>query len=122
MAKIVARAFAVALGLMAADIQAMGLPPDCLETLEGDAQRWTECTEAFDRRDARCKMRSAHMSETMQRCASKGYSQQEINAAMARGAAGARGYLPHESDTVPTAPVPRPERGPIPGLREPAEG
>jgi hypothetical protein len=122
MDKIVAGAIAVMLGLVAADVRAMGIPPDCLETLEGDAQRWTECTEAFDRRDARCKMRSAHMSETMQRCASKGYSQEEINAAMASGAAGARGYLPHDSDIVPEAPAPRPERGPIPGLRKPAEG
>ena len=122
MANIVARAFAVALGLMAADIQAMGLAPDCLETLEGDAQRWTECAEAFDRRDARCKMRSASMSETMRRCASKGYSQAEINAAMAAGAAGARAYLPHESDTVPASPAPRPDRGPVPGLRKSDEG
>jgi hypothetical protein len=100
----------------------MGVLPDCLGTLQGDAQRWTECTEAFDRQDSRCKLRAARMSETMQRCSEKGYSRPDINAAMARGASSARGYAPHESDTLPERPAPRPDRGPIPGFRKPAEG
>lgn len=108
--------------LSAPGAYAMGVMPDCLDTLEGDARRWTECTEAFDRQDSRCKLRAARMSGSMQRCEAKGYSRTEINAAMTKGAASARGYAPHESDTLPESPAPRPERGPIPGLRSPEGG
>lgn len=119
MAGKLALAFAIAAGVMASRVTAMGVMPDCLGTLEGDTQRWTECTEAFDRQDSRCKLRSARMSETMQHCLAKGYSREEVNAAMSKGAAAASGYAPHASDAVPEAPAPRPQRGPIPGLRAP---
>ena len=113
---------ALVVALSAPGAYPMGVMPDCLDTLAGDAQRWTECTEAFDRQDSRCKLRAARMSESMQRCEEKGYSKAEINAAMAKGASSARGYAPHASDTLPESPALRPERGPIPGLRKPDGG
>ena len=122
MVRVLAGACALTAAMLATGAHAMGMLPDCLGTLAADTQRWTECTEAFDRRDSRCKLRSARMSETMQRCASKGYSREEINAAMSRGAGAARNYAPHESDTLPAQPAPRPDRGPIPGFRKPDEG
>ena len=118
----ITRALAMAAGLAGSPVHGMGLLPDCLGTLSADTQRWTECTEAFDRQDSRCKLRAERMSETMQRCEDKGYARSDINAAMAQGAAAARGYAVHESDTLPESPAPRPERGPIPGFRKPAEG
>ena len=112
---------ALAAGLMSARLQAMGLPPNCLETLAADSRRWTECTQEFDRQDSRCKMRAGRMYDSMQRCEGKGYSKQELNAAMTVGFRSAGAVLAdHEDpDAVPAAPQPRPQRGPIPGFTKP---
>jgi len=121
MAKFPAGAFAIVTVFLASGAQAMGVLPNCLSTLAADTRSWTECTEAFDRQDSRCKLRAAQMSESMQRCEANGYSRSRIDQAMAQGASAARNYVPEESDTLPARPAPRPERGPIPGYRKPDE-
>jgi hypothetical protein len=104
--------------------QAMGIGPDCLETLSADTRVWSECTAGFDRRDSRCKAYAGRMQATMSRCEAEGASRAEINAAMAAGNAAAGSRLPEGAETpeVEQKPQPRPKRGPIPGFEAPAEG
>lgn len=105
-------------------VQAMGIGPNCLETLSADTQVWTECTAGFDRRDSRCKAYAGRMQTTMSRCEAEGSSRAEINAAMAAGNAAAGSRLPEgaEPPEFEQKPQPRPRRGPIPGFEAPAEG
>lgn len=102
---------------------AMGIGPNCLETLSADTRLWTECTEAFDRQDARCKSYAGRMHATMLRCEAEGSSRAEINTAMAAGNAAAGSRLPTGEEPADPPPQPRPRRGPIPGFEAaPDEG
>ena len=102
---------------------AMGIGPNCLETLTADTRLWTECTAGFDRQDSRCKGYAGRMHATMSRCEAEGASRSEINAAMAKGNAAAGSRLPSTEEPAQTPPQPRPKRGPVPGFEAaPAEG
>lgn len=82
------RLLAASLGiaLCAAQASAMTLiKPSCLDELVKHTATWAECTEQFSRSDARCKTSTAKMDSTMKRCAAKGHSREEINAAMTAG-------------------------------------
>lgn len=119
------RAFAGLLGAgWSVLASAMGIGPNCLETLTADTRVWTECTAGFDRRDSRCKAYAGRMQATMERCETEGSSRAEINAAMAAGNATAGSRLPEGTEAPESIPKPqpRPRRGPIPGFDAPAEG
>lgn len=104
-------------GTLAAPVAASGLlGPSCLEKLTDRTRLWAECTQQFDRADARCRKPTARMHESMQKCARDGDSKAEIDEAMTRGyrLAGERG-----PGVKPAAGA---DAGGKPGTPQPREG
>jgi hypothetical protein len=113
-------AAALALACSAPPVAAMGVLPNCLDQLTARTETWSVCTHKFSRTARQCRQSTANMWNAMQECTRKGYSKQEIDAAMAEGAAKA-GRAKTPSQPVSPAPTPRPRSSPIPGIDPPRE-
>jgi len=81
------------------------LGPSCLKKLTEHTRVWAECTKQFDRVDNRCRQPTAKMHAYMQKCASKGKSKAQIDAAMSEGYRLAGNRSARTTAGTPTAPA-----------------
>jgi hypothetical protein len=111
----------LALMVAAPSALAMGLFPNCLDTLTTRTKYWSECTSEFGRDGRECRQATQNMWNSMQTCDRKGYSKAEIDQAMAHGASIAGRKRGAPEPAAPPPPPPRPKSGPIPGIKPPAK-
>lgn len=107
----------LALAIAAPAALAMGVFPNCLDKLTTRTKTWSECTAEFGRNGRECGQATQNMWTSMQACEKKGYSKAEIDQAMAHGASIAGRKRGAPAPAAPPAPLPRPESGPIPGIK-----